>query len=232
MEPDAPVDDIAGRRSGRGSEMLKSLVPVAVARREPEVFEQRRRPESGPPPGASATPDGPHGRSRSSGAAEAGPQLADELDVAFPATPESPAQARRLVVGWLRAALPAEVELLGDVALAVSEACTNAVLHAHCGGDGRPEDGTFRVRAGRDDTVVRVVVSDDGGGFVPRQNSPGYGLGLPIIAAVSDALSIDPAPQGRGSVVAMRFDLDRSRRSTVPRDRGVDPAEQHKGNSG
>src|ERR1044071_7534557 len=65
---------------------------------------------------------------------------------------------------------------LGDVRLAVSEAATNAVLHAY-----RDRDpGQIRVDARvLDDGRLRIVVEDDGFGPLPRPDSPGLGLGLP-----------------------------------------------------
>ncbi len=69
------------------------------------------------------------------------------------------------------------------VALAVSEAVTNAIVHAYV--DERA--GTIEVTAQRhpDDGVV-ITVSDDGHGVKPRTDSPGLGLGLALIASVAE----------------------------------------------
>jgi serine/threonine-protein kinase RsbW len=85
------------------------------------------------------------------------------------------------------------------IALAVSEAATNAVMHAF--GD-RP--GTVVTRVEQVDDGVEVVVSDDGTGLQPRGDSPGLGMGLGIIADMSDRLVIDARP-GRGTEVRMWF---------------------------
>jgi serine/threonine-protein kinase RsbW len=55
---------------------------------------------------------------------------------------------------------------------------------------------------------VTVRVHDDGGGLHPRADSPGMGLGLPLIAQVADELEIGPAEGGRGTQVAMTFGYD------------------------
>ena len=64
-----------------------------------------------------------------------------------------------------------------DVALCVSEAVTNAVVHAFRDREGR--SGTIRVLAEcTDGRMLRVSVEDDGVGVSPRSDSPGLGLGL------------------------------------------------------
>jgi anti-sigma regulatory factor (Ser/Thr protein kinase) len=92
---------------------------------------------------------------------------------------------------------------LGDVRLAVSEAATNAVLHAY-----RDRDpGQIRVDAGlTDDGSLRIVVEDDGFGPLPRPDSPGLGLGLPTIASVADAVELS-AGKAAGAKLAMVFAL-------------------------
>jgi serine/threonine-protein kinase RsbW len=139
---------------------------------------------------------------------------ARRFDMAFRATAGNVAPARARLMAWLRPSLAAGDELLDDVALAVSEACTNAVIHAHRAGHGRPDEGTFRVSASYAGERVRVTVSDDGGGLVARTDSPGQGCGLPLIAALSDTLSIGPATEGDGTVVRMEFIVGRTHRPT------------------
>jgi anti-sigma regulatory factor (Ser/Thr protein kinase) len=90
---------------------------------------------------------------------------------------------------------------LADVRLAVSEAATNAVLHAY-----RDRDpGQIRVQAFlADDGQLCVVVEDDGFGPLPRADSPGLGLGLPTIASVADAVELS-AGAAAGARLSMRF---------------------------
>jgi anti-sigma regulatory factor (Ser/Thr protein kinase) len=90
---------------------------------------------------------------------------------------------------------------LGDVRLAVSEAATNAVLHAYR--DRAP--GQIRVDARvLDDGVLRIVVEDDGFGPLPRADSPGLGLGLPTIASVADAVELS-AGSAAGARLSIMF---------------------------
>jgi anti-sigma regulatory factor (Ser/Thr protein kinase) len=120
------------------------------------------------------------------------------VDLDLPAHPGSAREARQAVAGLLEHAAAQR----HGVMLAVSEAVTNAVLHAYR--DGRPP-GRVRVRAELAGDALAVEVADDGMGLTPRAESPGIGLGLPTIGAVADDLEIDA--DGGGTVVRMRFDL-------------------------
>ena len=129
--------------------------------------------------------------------------MAHGVDGQFASHPDSVSSARRLVSNWLRSAMPGADVLHGDVALAVSEACTNVVMHAYPDGDA----GGFRVVADREGECVQVTVSDCGGGMVPRPDSPGLGLGLPLIASLTDLVEVRPAHVAPGTVVAMSFSV-------------------------
>jgi serine/threonine-protein kinase RsbW len=91
------------------------------------------------------------------------------------------------------------------LALAVSEACTNVVLHAYADADA---PGDLEVRARKAGSVLTVEVADDGRGLVPRIDSPGLGLGLPLIAQVVDVLELRTERARPGLVVRMQFDLE------------------------
>jgi serine/threonine-protein kinase RsbW len=88
-----------------------------------------------------------------------------------------------------------------DIALAVSEACANVVMHAY-----RHEStpGPLAVDAYRDDGEFYVVVGDQGAGMTPRTDSPGLGLGLGLIARVAKRVEIEAVKTG-GSTVTMVF---------------------------
>jgi serine/threonine-protein kinase RsbW len=86
--------------------------------------------------------------------------------------------------------------------LAVSEAVSNVVVHSYRDSDGG--DFTLRVEWGRGE--LRVIVRDEGCGMAPRMDSPGAGLGLPLIATLADSFSVT-APPGGGTEVCMTFPL-------------------------
>jgi serine/threonine-protein kinase RsbW/stage II sporulation protein AB (anti-sigma F factor) len=108
-------------------------------------------------------------------------------------------------VGTLRASVVEFAQEIGfedtgPIALAVSEALTNAVLHAY-----RDIDvGDVRVVACDKPDRLVVVVRDYGGGMLPRADSPGLGLGLPLITSMTDALQIEAA-DGAGTLLRMHF---------------------------
>jgi anti-sigma regulatory factor (Ser/Thr protein kinase) len=93
-------------------------------------------------------------------------------------------------------------ERISDITLAVTEACANAVLHAYTDARGQFEAAADLSPAGE----LVVTVRDYGSGMAPRVDSPGLGVGLPVMAAIADALEID-TPAGSGTVVRMTFDV-------------------------
>jgi serine/threonine-protein kinase RsbW len=115
------------------------------------------------------------------------------------AEPDSLAVARHAVAAWLRERDTTDPPL-GEIEVAVSEAVTNAVLHAYRGAE--PGEVRVTVRVLRDE--VEIVVEDDGRGMLPRTDSPGLGLGLPLIATMSDRFDAESAP-GSGTRVSMSF---------------------------
>lgn len=92
--------------------------------------------------------------------------------------------------------------LLSAVKLAVSEAVTNAVLHAYVGAP----TGAVHIAARVERDRLLVEVADDGGGMMPRLDSPGLGVGLPFIADTADSLDISSSPDG-GARLRMTFTL-------------------------
>jgi anti-sigma regulatory factor (Ser/Thr protein kinase) len=110
-----------------------------------------------------------------------------------PATPAAVGEMRT-AVGRFASQAGVSDPPLGDVRLAVSEAVGNAVIHGYRD-DSTP--GPVSVGARYAESELRIVVSDQGMGCKPRADSPGMGMGLPIIAAVSDSFEIRRArPQG------------------------------------
>jgi anti-sigma regulatory factor (Ser/Thr protein kinase) len=84
----------------------------------------------------------------------------------------------------------------------VTEACTNVVVHAYPG----RVDGPLGVRATVDEATLTVVVSDQGRGILPRPDSPGLGLGLPLIATLAESLELGTGPDHE-TEVRMTFEL-------------------------
>lgn len=105
-------------------------------------------------------------------------------------------------VGVLRQAAGAAAETVGfpperveDVVLAVGEAGANVVMHAY------PDAaGAFALLIDRPRGLLRIVVRDWGGGVAPRLESPGLGLGLPLIGSLADTVELGPGAGGSNDV--------------------------------
>src|SRR4051812_2279776 len=127
-------------------------------------------------------------------------QLPD-LEITLPARAENVAVVRH-AVGGLGEVLDVDDQTLADVKLAVTEACTNVVVHAYPNAE-----GPMGLRASVDDGVLRVVVVDEGRGILPRADSPGLGLGLPLIATLAESLELGTGANEE-TEVRMSFRLD------------------------
>ena len=106
--------------------------------------------------------------------------------------------ARRRVAAFA-SEIGADRQLQARVALAVSEAATNVVMHAYRGAAAR----RLHVVADFEDGDIEVVVVDEGEGLRPGR-SPGLGVGLGAIAECCDEFIVregDPA----GVELWMRF---------------------------
>jgi anti-sigma regulatory factor (Ser/Thr protein kinase) len=114
-------------------------------------------------------------------------------------------QARRTVVDWAQAHV-ADRAVLSDIALAITEATTNVVLHAY---RDRDVPGTVSITAEAYDDHLCLYVLDEGSGLAPRVDSPGLGLGLGLIAQVADSADVR-TPETGGTEVVMRFNLQRA----------------------
>jgi anti-sigma regulatory factor (Ser/Thr protein kinase) len=130
-----------------------------------------------------------------------------DVKLTLPARPENVSVIRH-VLGAFAEALRLPDELVEDLRLAVTEACTNVVRHAY------PVDQTGSVEISIQplQESVSVVVSDHGRGIGTSSDTTGPGLGLPLIAAIADEVELQPVPGG-GSRVAMTF--SRQRRGDV-----------------
>ena len=131
------------------------------------------------------------------------------MRLTLPARPENVAVIRH-VLGAYAETLRLPPELVEDIRLAVTEACTNVVRHAYHGEGAGPIDVVVRPTAGRLD----VIISDRGRGMGPSPDADGPGLGLPMIAALADVVELQPAPV-RGTRVRMSFARRRPRLELV-----------------
>lgn len=118
----------------------------------------------------------------------------------IPALAEEVVSVRQAAVQFSRAhGVPAD--RLEDLRLAVSEAVSNAVMHAYQS----REPGTITVTVDVVDECVEVAVRDDGIGMTRRTDSPGLGLGLALIATVADQVEHRSPRDGVGFELWMRF---------------------------
>src|SRR5688572_27432155 len=126
------------------------------------------------------------------------------FDCEFRAEPASIPPIRQAVVAFARAS-GASAERCTDVAIAVSEAATNAVVHAYIDTE---EPGSVRVTAAMIDGELRVTIADHGRGMLPRSDSPGLGLGTPLISGLATSFEIADNDGDGGTELRLRFALD------------------------
>ena len=125
--------------------------------------------------------------------------LSTDVRLTLPARPENVAVIRH-VLGAFAEALQLPVELVEDMRLAVTEACTNVVRHAYHDGEPGPIDVVIRPNGRR----LELIVSDRGMGMGPSPDIDGPGLGLPLIAALAESVELEPNRE-RGSRLSMTF---------------------------
>lgn len=124
---------------------------------------------------------------------------------------ESLTVVRQMLTG-LGEALALEAAAIGDLKIAVSEACANCCLHAYRD----TATGPMWVHCFVRESTLWIAVIDHGIGMGPTRlgegASPGLGLGLPLMAALSDELRLRAGVE-RGSEVWLRFELNGGRRA-------------------
>jgi serine/threonine-protein kinase RsbW len=89
-----------------------------------------------------------------------------------------------------------------DIALVMTEAAGNAVLHAYPR-VGAP--GLLFVDAGMAGRNLLLRVCDCGRGMTPRSDSPGMGIGLALMSRLTDGLEIAPNRSVGGTRVSALF---------------------------
>ncbi len=131
-------------------------------------------------------------------------QLVDEgpqgkLNLTLPAEPASVPLLRHRAARFA-AQQGVDAAVVDDVALAVSEAVTNAVKYANAA----DADGVVELSGAQRGGSLEVTVRDRGEGF-GKGSTDGLGLGLSIIARLCSELTI--VQEGDGTEVRMRFPL-------------------------
>ena len=130
---------------------------------------------------------------------------AQSIRLTIPAKPEYITLGRLALTGIARLrAEPMREEVLGDLKLALTEACTNSVRHAYADGEGTVQI-TYELHADR----LVVEVADEGEGFEPPPGTSDKldgdelsegGLGIAIIEALADELEITERAAGGSSL--------------------------------
>lgn len=131
------------------------------------------------------------------------PPPEQQLTQAFAAVPAAVTAARHAVLAFARRA-GASPRTCEDLALAISEAVANVVVHGYVDA---VEPGPLEVRATAAAEQLHVVVADAGRGLRPRTDSPGLGMGLALMSEVSQRCEVCERPGG-GVELHMTFALD------------------------
>ena len=112
------------------------------------------------------------------------------FEASMPGTPLGVRMVRKELTA-IAAGCGMDADGVADVRLAVTEAATNAVMHAYA-----DTAGELTVTATARDGELAIVIGDTGPGLVERDDSPGLGVGLSVIATVALRLRIVSAPGG------------------------------------
>ena len=126
-------------------------------------------------------------------------EIPAELDLQVPASPKALAQVRRSLRRWLRHHGAGDEET-GEVTLAVSEACANAIEHAYS-----PAPARFHIRASATGGEIAIAVSDHGRWRAPRGHDRGRGLA--IMRAATDSCEVHSDDSGTEVLLRRRLRL-------------------------
>ena len=127
---------------------------------------------------------------------------APTLRMIVPATAANVTLLRQAATG-VAEAVGFPTQSVEDVRLAVTEACTNVVMHAY---EPEREDTciVFEALVGPGGELL-LSVRDDGRGPSESSEAPGLGLGLALIAALASDHELRRNPAGRGAEMWMAF---------------------------
>ncbi|MDR0885803.1 MAG: ATP-binding protein [Clostridiales Family XIII bacterium] len=128
--------------------------------------------------------------------------MADKLKIKIPIKSEYVSTVR-LTISSVAARVGFDVEALDDIKVAVSEACSNVILH------GTDQDEFYSVEVEVLDDKLIISVLDNAGGFdletycEPVLDDPKQGgLGIFIMRALMDEVSVHSEP-GEGTIIRM-----------------------------
>jgi serine/threonine-protein kinase RsbW len=135
--------------------------------------------------------------------------VSETVRLTIPAKAEYLVLTRLVLTGIAMEVSMSEVAL-ADLKLAVTEVCGNAVQHAYT-----DDPGVVRVVFEVEPDVIEVSVVDEGAGAgfpdidesVLSDGPVESGMGLAIVKAVMDDVTIDEDPSARGTIVRMRKSL-------------------------
>ena len=135
----------------------------------------------------------------------------NRMKMYIPACGKNESFARNVIAGFAVDCSPTLSEI-GDIKTAVSEAVTNAVVHAY---DGENPDNLIEIAADIDDDgLLTVSVKDFGKGiedveearqpfFTTAPDEERSGMGFTIIETFMDEMSVESTP-GKGTTVVMK----------------------------
>lgn len=134
------------------------------------------------------------------------------INVSFKAIGENEALAR-LIIGAFASSLDPTLDDLADIKTSVSEAVTNAIIHAYDG----EEKGDVDLFACIHNHTLQIIIQDHGKGIedIEKAKEPLYtskpecdrsGMGFTIMESFMDSLEVESVPQ-KGTRVTLTKDL-------------------------
>lgn len=123
-----------------------------------------------------------------------------QFQARFPSRPASLAPIRDAAEGVVRTC-GLDEKTVQNIRIAVSEAAiTNAILHG-----GAPDGAAVLLRIERLPDELLIVLADQGHGMRPRADSPGLGLGIPIISGFAQRMEVIATGELGGAELHMFF---------------------------
>lgn len=134
--------------------------------------------------------------------------MKNHMELVFSSRAENEAFARMVVSAFLMNVNPT-ISMISEVRTAVSEAVTNAVVHAYEG-----EEGKISLRAFLEDDQIEIEVEDFGSGiadvhqamqpfFTTKLEEERTGIGFALMQSFMDEVHVQSCV-GKGTKVAMR----------------------------